>query len=116
MVYNGEIYNYPELMDELKTKGHSFRTHCDTEVIVHAYEEYGTECPKQFRGMFAFALYDQKKELLFMARDRVGIKPFCYAVDGERLLFGSEIKPILTALAARPTVNLKMLDFYMSVG
>ena len=95
VVFNGEIYNFPELRPELEARGHHFYTNSDTEVIVHLYEEYGAECVKHLRGMFALALWDQRKEKLLLARDRFGKKPLYYAMDGRRLLFGSEIKAIL---------------------
>ncbi|EGV28493.1 exosortase 1 system-associated amidotransferase 1 [Thiorhodococcus drewsii AZ1] len=96
VVYNGEIYNFVELMSELTAAGHVFKTRCDTEVIVHAWEEWGEACLSRFRGMFAIALWDRRQQLLFLARDRLGIKPLHYAMlaDG-RLLFGSEIKSLL---------------------
>src|SRR6202521_5514094 len=99
IVYNGEIYNFPELRPELESRGHHFRTHSDTEVIVHLYEEMGADCVKKLRGMFAIALWDQKRQSLLLARDRLGKKPLLYAVHDGRLLFGSEIK---TILALRP--------------
>jgi len=96
VVYNGEIYNFPELTTELLAAGHQFRTHCDTEVIVHAWEEWGEECVKRFRGMFAFAIWDRNRQTLFLARDRLGIKPLHYALQKDgRLLFGSELKSLL---------------------
>ena len=79
VTYNGEIYNFPELTKELKGMGHQFSTHCDTEVIVHAWEEWGEACVERFRGMFAFAVWDRNQEILFLARDRLGIKPLYYA-------------------------------------
>ncbi len=96
VVFNGEIYNYVDLMPELQQLGHTFRTHCDTEVIVHAWEEWGEACVERFRGMFAFALWDRNKETLFLARDRLGIKPLYYGTlpDGT-FLFGSELKSLL---------------------
>ena len=95
IVHNGEIYNYRELRNTLENKGYLFKTQSDTEVILHAYEEYGPECLHQFNGMFAFAIWDNRKKKLFMARDRLGIKPFYYWNNGHYLLFGSEIKAIL---------------------
>jgi len=97
IVYNGEIYNYQELIPELQAAGHRFRTKSDTEVIVHAWEQWGEDCVKRFRGMFAFALWDRNRQTLFMARDRLGVKPLYYALlDDGTLLFGSELKSLLT--------------------
>jgi asparagine synthase (glutamine-hydrolysing) len=95
VVFNGEIYNFPDLTDELKAAGHRFRTHCDTEVIVHAWEEWGAACVERFRGMFAFAIWDRGRETLFLARDRLGVKPLYYAFlpDGH-LIFASELKAL----------------------
>src|SRR5277367_1465157 len=95
IVFNGEIYNFPELRKELEGRGHRFYTHSDTEVIVHLYEEMGADCVKRLRGMFAIALYDRQRNSLLLARDRFGKKPLHYAVHEGRLLFGSEIKAIL---------------------
>ena len=95
VVYNGEIYNFQELRSDLERKGHRFYTNTDTETIVHSYEEYGIECLKKFNGMFAFALYDDNKKQLLLARDRCGIKPLYYTVLSNSLLFASEIKSIL---------------------
>ena len=116
VVFNGEIFNFVQIKAELEAKGHRFRTHSDTEVIVHAYEEYGELCPTHFRGMFAFAVYDIARNRLLLARDRLGIKPLYYHFDGERLLFASEIKPILCALGGRPSVETGLIDFYVSLG
>lgn len=117
VVYNGEIYNFPELMDQLKALGHVFRTHCDTEVIVHAWEEWGESCVDHFRGMFAFAVWDRNRETVFLARDRLGIKPLYYSLleDG-CLVFGSELK----ALMAHPDLNRSIdpiaVEDYFSFG
>ena len=105
ITFNGEIYNFPQLRDELMEKGHRFKTRCDTETIVHAWEEWGEDCPKKFRGMFAFAIWDARRETLFLARDRMGKKPLYYYTDGNRFVFASEIK----ALAQDPGV-LRELD------
>src|SRR5215471_8366138 len=85
VVFNGEIYNFPTLREELIARGHRFSTHSDTEVIVHLYEDMGSDCIKKLRGMFAIALYDEKRRSLLLARDRVGKKPLYYAVRGGRL-------------------------------
>jgi len=92
ITYNGEIYNYIELRKELAGKGHVFRTASDTEVILHAYREWGEECLSRFNGMWAFGLLDLRRKRLFCARDRMGVKPFYYHINGKRFLFGSEIK------------------------
>jgi len=117
VVYNGEIYNFPELTTELLAAGHQFRTHCDTEVIVHAWEEWGEACVDRFRGMFAFAIWDRNQGSLFMARDRLGIKPLHYALlnDG-RLLFGSELKSLLACDALPRTIEPRSVEDYFALG
>lgn len=115
IVFNGEIYNYQELRQTLQARGHTFETNCDTEAIVHAYEEFGDECVTQLRGMFAFALWDKKRQRLFAARDRFGKKPLSYYWDGQRLFFGSEIKSILQAGIPRE-VNRTAIDEYLVYG
>lgn len=110
---NGEIYNYPELRSELITKGHKFYTHSDTEVIVHAYEEYGDSCVRHFNGMFAFVIWDTKRKRLFAARDRAGIKPFFYWQQGNVLLFASEIKAILQDDSFRREMDITAFYNYL---
>src|SRR3989338_6464952 len=96
VVYNGEIYNFKEIKNDLEKRGHRFYTDTDTEVIVHSYEQYGDKFVNLFNGIFAFALWDAKNKKLVLARDRAGIKPLCYSSpDGNALLFGSEIKSVL---------------------
>ena len=108
VVYNGEIYNFKELVVELSAQGHVFQTHCDTEVIVHAWEQWGERCVERFRGMFAFALWDRNKQQFFLARDRLGIKPLHYAVLADGLLLaGSELKSV----AQHPTLDRQLDPF-----
>lgn len=95
IVFNGCIYNYLELTQSLKQKGHKFRTYTDTETIIHAYEEYGKDCLQHFIGMFAFAIWDERSQQLFCARDRIGVKPFYYCQQKERFMFASEVKSLL---------------------
>src|SRR5713226_4298954 len=115
VVFNGEIYNYRELQKALLECGHHFSTNSDTEVLVHAYEEYGDNCVKQLRGMFTFAIWDKKRQRLLAARDRFGKKPLHYYWDGQRLVFGSEIKSILEANIPRE-INATALDEYLVYG
>jgi asparagine synthase (glutamine-hydrolysing) len=116
IVFNGEIYNFPELRDRLEAHDHKFRTHCDTEAIVHLYEDLGENCVDDLRGMFAFAIWDSRTEKLFVARDRLGIKPLHYAVlDGKSIVFGSEIKAILQDEAVPRRVNFDALSEYVSL-
>jgi len=110
IVFNGEIYNYLELMVELEAKGHTFRTASDTEVIVHLYEELGAECVQQLNGQFAFALWDTRTETLFLARDRVGIRPLFYTRTADALIFASEIKAILAHPGVTPQLDPLALD------
>jgi len=116
IVYNGEVYNYLELMAELRLKGHVFRSKTDTEVIIHAYEEYGAECLQKLNGMFAFAIWDSRNSLLFCARDRFGIKPFYYFYNDDRFLFASEIKAILEYPAIHREVNDKIMYDFLKHG
>ena len=112
IVFNGEIYNFYQLREELIKQGHRFRTKSDTETIVHAYEEWGEACVDRLRGMFAFAIWDERNQRLFLTRDRLGIKPLYYLWDGKRLLFGSEIKAILAYPRVPRAINLQALYDY----
>jgi asparagine synthase (glutamine-hydrolysing) len=116
IVFNGEIYNFADLRRELAAKGHSFRSHSDTEVILCAYREWGTNCVSRFNGMFAFALYDARQALLFMARDRAGEKPLFYTVSGGALRFASELKGLLADPAVPRRVDHAALDCYLAMG
>ena len=116
IVFNGEIYNHVELRAALEARGHRYRTHSDTETIVHLYEEYGRDCVKHLRGMFAFAIWDRRKRVLFAARDRLGIKPFYYRWDGRTFLFGSEIKAILAYPGIAAEFNCGTLSEYLAFG
>lgn len=116
IVFNGEIYNFRELRIELEKRGHCFSTNTDTEVIVHAYEDYGPDCVSKLRGMFAFAIYDERCKRLLLARDRLGIKPLHYAIHEGRVLFGSEIKAILAAAPELTEVRPEAVVDYFSLG
>ncbi len=110
IVFNGEIFNYVELRPELESRGHRFNTQTDTEVILHAYEEYGPDCVNHFNGQFAFAIWDSRKQCLFLARDRLGIRPLYYTVADGALIFGSEIKAILAGRRAHAEIDPVSLD------
>ncbi len=115
ITYNGEIYNHADFRVSLESKGHLYSTHCDTETILHLYEEHGEDCVSHLRGMFAFAIWDQRKRELFIARDRLGVKPLYYvhSEDGS-LYFGSEIKTLLEAGAIKPEINFRALPDYLA--
>lgn len=113
ITYNGEIYNYFELRQELIQKGHKIKTYSDTEVIIHAYEEYGDECLEKFNGMFAFVIWDSNKGEIFAARDRFGVKPFYYYKDKEKFIFASEIKSILASELVKKEVNYEGINDYI---
>ncbi|GMU68291.1 MAG: asparagine synthetase B [Steroidobacteraceae bacterium] len=117
VVYNGEIYNYQSLIPELQALGHVFHTKSDTEVIVHAWEAWGEACVERFRGMFAFALWDRNRETLFLARDRLGVKPLFYALlpDGQ-CVFGSELKAVLLHPGVTRTIDPCAVEEYFAVG
>ncbi len=116
LIFNGEIYNYLEIRTELEARGHHFTSHSDTEVILHAYQEYGPQCVSHFNGMFAFALWDEVKHQLFLARDRFGIKPLYYYRNANRLLFASEIKAILAVLETNPSPNQQLIYDFLTLG
>jgi asparagine synthase (glutamine-hydrolysing) len=116
IVFNGEIYNFLELREELRARGHIFRTNTDTEVIVHLYEDFGSECVRRLRGMFAFAIYDSRNRSLLLARDRMGKKPLHYALRGDWLIFGSEIKSLLEAAPHLAEVDRDALISYFYFG
>jgi asparagine synthase (glutamine-hydrolysing) len=117
VVFNGEIYNYQELIPELQALGHIFHTRSDTEVIVHAWEAWGESCVDRFRGMFAFALWDRNRETLFLARDRLGVKPLYYALlDDGTFLFGSELKSLLAHGSLKRDIDPCAVEEYFSLG
>jgi asparagine synthase (glutamine-hydrolysing) len=115
IVYNGEIYNHADFRADLEARGHTYRTHCDTETILHLYEEKGRACVEDLRGMFAFAIWDSPRRELFLARDRLGVKPLYYVhTDDGSLYFASEIKALLAARAVRPELNYATLPDYLA--
>ncbi|MCM3901899.1 MAG: asparagine synthase (glutamine-hydrolyzing), partial [Pyrinomonadaceae bacterium] len=115
ITYNGEIYNHADYRDELEAKGHRYSTHCDTETILHLYEEHGKDCVDYLRGMFAFAIWDKREQQLFIARDRLGVKPLYYVhTDDGSLYFASEIKALLEARAIKPEINFAALPDYLA--
>jgi len=116
IVFNGEIYNHRALREQLIARGHRYRSQSDTETIVHLYEEYGKDCVQHLRGMFAFAIWDAKRKTLFIARDRLGIKPLYYRLTPNNLVFGSEIKVVLTFPGDRPEFNRSGLPEFLAFG
>src|SRR5438552_6015573 len=115
IVFNGEIYNHEELRRYLEAKGHTFKTRSDTEAIIHAFEEYGSDFERQLTGMFGFALWDERRRMLVLSRDRLGIKPLYYTDYGDRLIFASEIKAILAVPGIERRVDLDALESYLTV-
>ncbi len=113
IVFNGEIYNFQELREELQRKGHRFKGKSDTEVILHSYEQWGKECLQKFNGMFAFAIWDEKKRMFFIARDRVGIKPLYYYFKDGNFAFASELKSLLKYPLFEKELNKKSLYYYL---
>jgi asparagine synthase (glutamine-hydrolysing) len=117
VVFNGEIYNFSSLVPELQAKGHVFRTHSDTEVIVHAWEEWGADCVLRFNGMFAFALWDRNRQSFFLARDRLGKKPLYYTLTADhRLLFASELKSLLEEPSLPRRLDRRAVEEYLGLG
>ena len=117
VIYNGEIYNFRELVPELVALGHRFRTRSDTEVVVHAWESWGEDCVKRFRGMFAFALWDRNRQTLFLARDRLGVKPLYYSqLASGTVLFGSELKALLQSPELPRTIDPSAIEDYLALG
>jgi asparagine synthase (glutamine-hydrolysing) len=115
ITYNGEIYNHADYRESLEARGHVYQTYCDTETILHLYEEHGSSCVDYLRGMFAFAIWDGGKKELFIARDRLGVKPLYYVhTDDGSLYFGSEIKALLEARAVKPEINYAVLSDYLA--
>ncbi len=116
ITYNGELYNTPELKQALESRGHCFTSHSDTEVLLKAYIEWGSECVEKFNGIFAFAIWDEREQQLFMARDRIGVKPFFYAKRGALLLFASEVKALLAHPSVQPIVDSEGLAEIFVLG
>ncbi|MBK8489359.1 MAG: asparagine synthase (glutamine-hydrolyzing) [Saprospirales bacterium] len=114
LIFNGEVFNYIELREELKKLGHSFRTQTDSEVLLTAYVEWGEQMLHRFNGMWAFVIYDRKEKTVFAARDRYGVKPFYYCIDGDRILFASEPPSILAVLGRKPTPDQDTLFSYLA--
>ncbi len=116
ITFNGEIYNFRELREMLIAKGHAFSSSTDTEVIVHAYEEYGDRCVDHLRGMFAFGIWDTKRQRLLLARDRIGKKPLFYTLADGQFLFASELQALTTHPAVRREIDLTSIDDYLTYG
>ena len=114
VTYNGEIYNFDAVRSDLESRGHTFKSSSDTEVIVHAYEEWGEQAVQRLRGMFAFAVWDERKQLLLLARDRVGVKPLYYANTGRGLVFASELKALLLNPAVSRRLNARAIDRFLT--
>src|SRR4051812_14617039 len=114
ITYNGEIYNFPELKKSLEQDGVKFRSHTDTEIIIELYKKYGVDCLKYLRGMFAFAIWDSSKQLLFIARDRIGKKPLKYYKDSNAFIFASELKAILANTEVKKEPDLEAIDEYLT--
>lgn len=116
LTYNGEVYNYLEIKDELERLGHKFKSKTDSEVIIHAYEEWGYQCLNRFNGMWAFAIYDFNKDILFLSRDRFGVKPLYYYIDNTKIIFASEIKAVLQDKSYIRKENEKVVNRFLVGG
>ena len=114
LTYNGEIYNFEEIREQLKKKNYKFKTDCDTEVLIKAFEEWGFDCLEKLNGMFAFAVWDEREKMLFIARDRTGLKPLYYAKVGEKFVFASEIKAILASKLVRAELDREGLNQFLT--
>jgi asparagine synthase (glutamine-hydrolysing) len=116
VVYNGEIYNFPELTKELVAAGYRFKTHCDTEVVIHAWEHWGEDCVKRFNGMFAFAIWDSNRQVLFLGRDRLGKKPVYYTTVDGWLYFASELKSLMVVPGVDRRMDVRAVEDYFAYG
>lgn len=116
ITYNGEIYNFPEIRKELEKKGYQFRTNSDTEVVLKSFQEWGKDCLEKFRGMFSFAIWDKRKEKLYLFRDRFGVKPLFYYFDEKNFLFASELKAIYSFPKFKKEIDFQALSFYFQLG
>lgn len=114
IIYNGEFYNFKEYIPYLQTKGHNIKTASDTEIIIHLYEEFGVDCLQKIRGMFAFALWDKNKDMIFLARDRMGQKPIFYTLQNNKFYFASELKSILKDKNIKRTISNQSIDYYLT--
>src|SRR5690348_13707287 len=114
ITYNGEIYNHADYRESLESRGHVYATHCDTETILHLYEEHGSACVDYLRGMFAFAIWDERKQELFLARDRVGKKPVLYALVNNQFIFGSEFSALLQHPDVSRDIEPEAIHYYLS--
>jgi len=114
IIFNGEVYNFRGLRQDLLKKGHQFKTNSDTEVILHLYEEYGESCVEHLRGMFAFAIWDETKKQCFLARDRVGKKPIFYALVHDCFVFASELKALLVVPGVSRDIDYEALNYFLS--
>jgi asparagine synthase (glutamine-hydrolysing) len=116
LTFNGEIYNHPSLRIELEAAGHQYRSNSDSETIIHAYEEWGQDCVRRFRGIFSFAIWDERSQTLYCARDHLGVKPFYYASDGDEFIFASQPRAILKSPNYSPTIDHQGFADYLSYG